>query len=463
MGADQVTRFGRVRKVATVTVVTLIVAALSFLVAQAVIGTRAQGAPLTTSNFTISSTIYTTHSGTYPAATCSGSPALLYPGVTRCVVFSVHNNLNVPITVQGITTVLDSGYSAPPAVCSGSNLTLPTLSGSFVVGGSSTANSRGVPILLKESGTNQDACKNFVFHFLYSGTAQYTDSTTTSLTSSLNPSTFGQLVTFTATVTATNAATDASRPSGTVTFYECANSPCSTTMAALTGAVPVSSSTGKASFSASAFSLGTHYLDAIYTPFDATNFMTSNGRLTQTVGLPTSCSNGTINGSVTAKSGQIICLTGKVNGGVTVQPGGALYLNGATVSGGVTSTGATALRICATAINGGVSVTTSTGFVMIGDGGDEALPACTANTISGGVTLTNNTGGVELGGNNISGTVTISGNVTTPFGEGVAEVEGNKITGSLSCATSNSPVLSNGGYHNTVTGTKSGQCSGAGF
>ena len=193
------------RKVATTTVVVLVVAALTFTLTQAFIGTKAQAN--STTNFNITSTIYATPSGAYPAATCSGSLALLYPGVTRCVVFSVHNNLNVPITVQGITTVLDSGYSAPPAVCSGSNLTLPTFSGSFVVGGSSTANSRGVPILLKESSTNQDACKNFVFHFLYSGTAQYTDSTTTSLTSSPNPSTFGQLVTFTATATSGGAGT----------------------------------------------------------------------------------------------------------------------------------------------------------------------------------------------------------------------------------------------------------------
>lgn len=455
------TRFERVKRVVTAIVASLIIAALSFTVFQLLSRTNAQAN--TTTNFTITSTIYTTPSGAYPTSSCSGSPALLYPGVTRCAVFSIHNNLNVSITVLKITTVLDTRYVAPPAVCSGSNLTLPAFSGSFVVGGSSTANSPGVPILLKESGTNQDVCKNFVFHFRYSGTARYTDSTTTSLTSSINPSNFGQSVTLTAKVTATNASTDASQPTGTVTFYECAVAACTSTRTPLTGAVTINSSTGQASFSATAFSLGTHYLDAIYTPTDATNFTGSNGLRTQIVGLPPLCSSGPINGSVNVKSGQVTCLIGKVNGGVTVQPGGALYLSGATVSGAITSTGAAAIRICGSTINGGVSVATSIGFVMIGDGRDDGSPACTANSISGGVILTNNTGGVELGGNKIGGTVAIAGNVTTLFGEGVAEVEGNKITGSLSCGSSNSPALSNGSQTNTVTGTKSGQCAGIGF
>ena len=35
--------------------------------------------------------------------------------------------------------------------------------------------------------------------------------------------------------------------------------------------------------------------------------------------------------------------------------------------------------------------------------------------------------------------------------------------GELWCATSDNPALTDGGQHNAVTGTRSGQCSGKGF
>ena len=49
--------------------------------------------------------------------------------MTRCAVFSVHNNLNVPITVTSISMALtDFGL---PAVCVGSNLAIRAFSGSL--------------------------------------------------------------------------------------------------------------------------------------------------------------------------------------------------------------------------------------------------------------------------------------------------------------------------------------------
>ena len=168
-----------------------------------------------------SGTAFSVTSTVYPSPACSGTPAFLYPGITRCAVFSVHNSLTVPITVLTITTGLDGSYTAPPAICAGSNLTLPTFSGSFTVAGGGSANSPGVPIALNDSGTNQDACKNFTYHFVFSGTATYTDATTTVLASTTNPSVSGHSVTFTATVTANNASSDPSLPTGTVTFYPC--------------------------------------------------------------------------------------------------------------------------------------------------------------------------------------------------------------------------------------------------
>ena len=133
-------RFKRTKSVVASSAIALVVAALVMGVSSLVFGPRSAspqhpGFDLTSgsSSFTITSTIY-------PSPACSGSPALLYPGTPRCVVFSVHNNLlNVPITVQSITTALDTtNYPAPPAMCAGTNLTLPTFSGSFTVAGAAT-------------------------------------------------------------------------------------------------------------------------------------------------------------------------------------------------------------------------------------------------------------------------------------------------------------------------------------
>ena len=177
------------------------------------------------------------------------------------------------------------------------------------------------------------------------------------------------------------------------------------------------------------------------------------------------CSNGTINGGETIKSGQFLCFTGTVNGGVTIQSGGGLYLSGARINGAITSTSATTLIVCGSTINGNIGATGTTGYVLIGDGGDDGVPGCANNTINGNVTLTNNKGGFEFAGNTVTGTVTLTGNTGSgPTSEDASpEVEGNKITGSLSCATSNSPAITDGGQKNSVTGTKSGQCAGSGF
>ena len=79
--------------------------------------------------------------------------------------------------------------------------------------------------------------------------------------------------------------------------------------------------------------------------------------------------------------------------------------------------------------------------------------------------MTSNKGGFEIAANPITGNVSLTSNTGAgPTSEdAVPEVEGNKITGSLSCATSNIPVITDGGTKNTVTGTKSGECSAAGF
>jgi hypothetical protein len=230
--------------------------------------------------FNITSTVY-------PSPACSGTPALLYPGTTRCAVFSVHNSLTVPITVLTITTALNGSYTAPPAICAGAYLTLPTYSRSFTVPGGGSANSPGVPIALKDSGTNQDVCENFTYHLLISGTAQYTDATTTVLASSTNASVSGHSVSFTATVTANNASSDPSLPSGTVTFYSCPSASCASTTLLGTGTIGAG---GQATLSTSNLRVGTTYVEAVYGG-NSTNFSgsTSNVITQVVVSLPSRC------------------------------------------------------------------------------------------------------------------------------------------------------------------------------
>ncbi len=87
-----------------------------------------------------------------------------------------------------------------------------------------------VPIsLIDKPNVNQDGCKNATFRFTFSGTAQYTDTTSTVLTSSASPTAQGTPVTFTATVAAGNADRHGGRPTGTVTFYTCASAGCDPT------------------------------------------------------------------------------------------------------------------------------------------------------------------------------------------------------------------------------------------
>ena len=200
------------------------------------------------------------------------------------MVFSIHNNLSVPIMIQSITSALDtSGYPAPPAGCGGTYLTLPTFSGAFTVPGGGGGASPGVPIELKNSGTDQSACTSLTYHFTYSGSARYTDGTSTTLASSPNPSVSGQAITFTAVVAGNNPGTDASVPSGSVNFYKCSTSaPCAAGSSNLLGTGTITSG-GKATFTTSTLGIGTADVEAVY-PASGTNFTGSTSNvLAQTV------------------------------------------------------------------------------------------------------------------------------------------------------------------------------------
>lgn len=398
----------------------------------------------------------------------SGSVTNLAPGVTSTLTLTASNPYSVAITLSSVSVSVPTVTSTCPI----SNLTLNgsafggspptvTLSGltqAIPAHGSTTTS---MPIVLARSAPN--GCQVVTFPFSYSGTASYTATTQTVLASSPNPSSFGQTVTLTATVSTTVAPDPGSPvPAGSVTYYVCSTSACTTTFA-ISGAVALDA-TGKASFSASSLLVGTYFLVAKYTATDPTSFTASTSNVvTQLVKTPLACIT-LKNGGLTVTNGQSVCVTGIVNGGITVQKGGALFVSASTVNGGITANGATAFEVCAsTATSGGVSVAGSTGFVEIGDGGDDGFPACLGNVISGGVTLSGNSAGFELGGNTVSGTSTVSSNAGNgPTVENAKpEVEGNHF-GSLSC-TGNNPAPIDGGQVNTATGSKTGQCAGSGF
>ena len=175
----------RVREVVSAGLVALVIATLTFGVAHTVLHPSDPKMSLTAgSGFTITSNIYST-------SACSGSTAELYPGTTRYICFTVQNNLNVPISVGSISMALSN---TPPTGCTAADLSLPTFSGSLNVLGSDSASTTGLPIELKDDGQQSPQCENQTLDFTYTGSAQYTDSTTTAVASSSpgNPSNSGR-------------------------------------------------------------------------------------------------------------------------------------------------------------------------------------------------------------------------------------------------------------------------------
>jgi hypothetical protein len=407
----------------------------------------------------------------------SGAVGNLAPGVSSTLVLTAANPYGVPITLTSLTVSVPTA----PAGCAVSNLTLNNTSfgGSpaavTVAGLSQVVPANGsatVPLAILLARNAANGCQSITFPFSYSGTATYTAATTTALASSPNPSLFGSTVTFTATVTASPAA--ANPPAGAVTFYLCTNpanlasgspaSACGTSLA-LGPAVTVNGA-GQASLSTAGLPGGSFAVFASFTPADPTNYAASaSASITQAVTFSKPCITTTVPG-FTVAGGQSICVTapGKVTGPVTVNSGGALALTGASVSSTLSATGATALRFCGATITGSVSVSSATGFVVIGDGGDDSQPTCPGSTLKSQLSLSGNTASFEVAGNKITGAAAFTGNTGTgPYWQdAAAEIEGNSISSSLSC-TSNSPAPTDDGHANTVSGPRSGQCSAAGF
>jgi hypothetical protein len=155
-----------------------------------------------------------------------------------------------------------------------------------------------------------------------------------------------------------------------------------------------------------------------------------------------------------------------VRGGLFVDAGATFVLGSeenavptGTISGGVHATDAASVQIHFTSINGGVDVHGGSG--PFGGPFDITWNAIEDNVINGGATI-EGYNGFWMGfiRNTVSGSVNLNGNVLVdPDGN---EYVTNTIHGSLNCS-GNSPAPQIGdseGSANTVTGAKTGQCSG---
>jgi hypothetical protein len=402
-------------------------------------------------NFSATPAIYTGPVSSDPTVGCSGSATNLYPlnpGATQCLRYKVTNTLNVGISVtslsiSNVTFTPDPTNKSLPS-CQVADLDVsksafaPTSSAGYLsVGQNGGVAYVGEPITLKNDG-NQNNCEKGTFGFTVTGSAQYTANTQTVLAASPSPATSGQPVALSATVTATTPvqAPPSTTPSGTVNFYECTNSACTSTPLNIGSAALNGSGVATISYRFYPSSATSYNLYALYAPTASTAPDWSGSQSTPptslNVGYTTTIS-GNQGGGLTIPSGQTFDVTsgGKVNGNVTIQSGGGLVVTGGTVNGGITSTGSVWLNLCGASISGGLSVTGSTGPVVIGN----PAAGCPINTIKGGLTLTNNAGGVTVAGNNISGGLTCTGN---------------------------NPQPTDAAKSNTVSGTRSGQTCAAG-
>ena len=343
----------------------------------------------------------------------------------------------VAFTADGAATPFDTETVSAASASAGCQSATSILVGSFLVATHSiTVTYQGDGNFLSSMGV------------LSGGQVVNKAPTATALASAPNPSYFGDGVTLTATVAVPPPG--AGTPTGTVTFTD------GTTVL---GTGPLDA-TGHAAFATAGLQVGTHSLTAAYSGDG--NFLPSDSTTDPHVVRCLTIVTGRVNGGLTVSGST--CVNGAtINGGITVLAGAALSLNNSTVNGGVTSSGAKAVTWCGNLIHGASSISTTSGFVLIGDNGDDGF-SCAANDIRGDLTLNANAGQVELGGNQIHGGATISNTSGTgPTVENlITEIEGNQISGQLSC-TNNNPAPIDDSSPNTATGGGTGQCGAVKF
>lgn len=271
--------------------VTLVLGVLAFVVSSVVTsGTDPAFALSAGKGFAVTGTV----DKTLAAGTCTGGPVKLFPGTPSCLLYSLRDALRVPITVTAVTATVVGFTPArttpkrPP--CKTSDVTIAAFTGSRVVPTEGTK-TVGVRIELATDGT-QDNCQGGTFHFVFHGTATYTDATTTTLTSTENPSKTGSPVTLIALVAPEDPTTDPFGPNGAgdhaVAFYSCSTPSCTARTHLATGTLAIATAakkTASASYTTGALGHGTHYFEVLYrgTTTTTPDFSGSRAALAQRV------------------------------------------------------------------------------------------------------------------------------------------------------------------------------------
>jgi YVTN family beta-propeller protein len=162
-------------------------------------------------------------------------------------------------------------------------------------------------------------------------------------------------------------------------------------------------------------------------------------------------------GPLTVNAGESVqLLNARVVGPVTVNPGGALTVTNSQISRGIVANSPGFMLICGSQISGpspnqALGISNSITPFRIGD----QARGCAGNRFAGSVNLTGNTTST-FSNNIVVGNVTVNNN-----GPGATLIFNNNIMGNLACAGNNPPpqtprVL----QRNTVSGARSGQCTG---
>ena len=356
----------RIKGIGGMAVVAVVVALLTVSVSSRVLpGSNQQ--LISGSDFAITSKITAS-----PA--CSGAEAKLYPGLVRCITYTVSNPKEVPITVG---TIGISVANPEPAGCAASNLDLSQagFTGSLVVpakvGAVNGTSSVSRTISLKNVNGSQDGCKNAVFSFAYTGTAQYTLTTTTGVATSGSPAIVGQVVTYTATVTPSS--TPPSTPTGSVTFKDGTSAiSCASGSQAFNG----TTATCKVTYASTVGS--PHPITATFNPADSTNFTGSTSSpLSQSInGIPTSSSLlSSVNPTV---SGQSVTFTDTV----TASTGTAVPTGNVTFYDGSTPLGTTSLNASAKATLTTTALSVGTHQITAVYAGSTVHATSTSNAVS---------------------------------------------------------------------------------
>ncbi len=382
------------------------------------------------------------------AFTLTGSIGGMSPGVTTSLTLTVSNPQSVPLHLQSVAASIASaiytgtGTPAPPTCASYLTPTLPhswtSWTGPTTIPAASGPASPGsavitVPLSFANSPVNQNACEHVTFNLSYSGSAYYSDPTTTVLAASPNPSNIGAPVTLHATVSPTYSGTP---PTGSVAFTgpsgPLAGSPVSLSggVATLTtSTLPAGSSAITATFTPSATGTGGGP-DFLGSASTATSAVVLAGCVSAPTATATTVITGTYNGSYIVGAGKSLWLNGgTITGAVVVNPGGQFAATGGRIGAGIVAGGNSSVQ--GTTISGNVvSLNTAlslgygtkvAGVVQAAFGGPVCLNSV---TVGGNLQLTGLTSGALA---SICGTSAPS-----------VEVQNNKepvqIGGSATCA-----------------------------